>query len=332
MPFFSVIVPVYNIERYLNECVDSILAQSFQDFELILVDDGSKDKSGAICDAYAEKNACVQVIHKTNGGAVSARKAGLQKSCGSYVVYIDSDDYIAPDYLAHYWNCIQEKKPEIIVDNFALVSAEGQFVEEVHQAISMGYYSGADLCNIRQTLLYDFLGTLYNFGSITWNIWSKAIKRELALETQMVVPDCIRMGDDCAVIAPAICKAESLCVTGYCGYYYRIVSSSLVRTFNPREAESMRMLIKHMCMMNLPIPEGNLVARLLLMLWDETIKAAQASDSANTFGKHMQDNYKDIISYVADGMKRCSMPTGLKIRMFLIRYKMWYAIWRKYHK
>lgn len=332
MPFFSVIVPVYNVEKYLGDCIDSILNQSFKDFELILVNDGSKDGSGAICDAYAKKDARVHVIHKLNGGAVSARKAGLLKCCGTYVVYIDSDDYIAQDYLSHYWDIILEKQPSIIADNFAVVDAEGRFASEIYQATSAGCYSSTDLHSIQQTLLYDFCGTLYNSGSITWNIWSKAIKRDLALETQLAAPDCIRMGDDCAVIAPAICKAESLCVTDYCGYYYRIVSSSLVRSFNSKEADSMRALIEHLYMLELQIPEKNLVARFMIMLWEETIKAAQALDSAKALGKHMQDNYRDIISYVTDGMRRWPMPIGLRIRMSLIRYKLWYIIWRKYYE
>lgn len=92
--FFSVIVPIYNVEKYLRECVDSILSQTFGDFELILVNDGSKDSSGAICDEYAEKDSRVKVIHKENGGLSDARNAGNAIAQGEYVVYIDSDDYV----------------------------------------------------------------------------------------------------------------------------------------------------------------------------------------------------------------------------------------------
>ncbi|MBQ8769519.1 MAG: glycosyltransferase family 2 protein, partial [Oscillospiraceae bacterium] len=92
--FFSVVVPVYNVENYLKECVDSILRQSFADFELILVDDGSKDGSGAICDAYALGDARVKVIHKENGGQSTARNAGVRAAAGEYAVFLDSDDFI----------------------------------------------------------------------------------------------------------------------------------------------------------------------------------------------------------------------------------------------
>ena len=91
--FFSVIVPVYNVEKYLSECVDSILSQTFTNFELILVNDGSKDGSGAICDAYAQKDGRVKVIHKENGGQSSARNCGVEVATGKYAIFIDSDDF-----------------------------------------------------------------------------------------------------------------------------------------------------------------------------------------------------------------------------------------------
>lgn len=93
----SIIVPVYNVEKYLKKCVDSILNQTFQDFELILVDDGSPDNSGYICDQYAEKDSRVRVIHKENGGLSDARNAGIDVAQGKYLGFVDSDDYIAED-------------------------------------------------------------------------------------------------------------------------------------------------------------------------------------------------------------------------------------------
>lgn len=91
-PLLSVIVPVYNVEEYLPCCIDSILSQTFTDFELILVDDGSQDRSGDICDDYAQKDSRIKVIHKENGGAGSARNAGLDKSRGAYIMFVDPDD------------------------------------------------------------------------------------------------------------------------------------------------------------------------------------------------------------------------------------------------
>lgn len=93
----SVIVPVYNAEKYLSRCIDSILVQRFNDLELLLIDDGSKDGSGKICDEYADKDKRVKVFHKVNGGVSSARNLGLEKSKGEYVTFVDADDYLLPE-------------------------------------------------------------------------------------------------------------------------------------------------------------------------------------------------------------------------------------------
>ena len=95
----SVIVPIYKAENYLHKCIDSILAQTFQDFQLILVDDGSPDKSGKICDDYAVKDSRIEVIHKQNGGVMSARKCGILSARGLYSIQIDPDDWVEPSLL-----------------------------------------------------------------------------------------------------------------------------------------------------------------------------------------------------------------------------------------
>lgn len=98
-PTVSIIVPVYNVEKYLPACIDSILAQTFRDFELILVDDGSPDSCPALCDAAAEKDGRIRVIHQTNGGVSSARNFGLERAEGEYIGFVDADDSVAPVYL-----------------------------------------------------------------------------------------------------------------------------------------------------------------------------------------------------------------------------------------
>ena len=99
MPKISVIVPVYNTEKYLNRCIDSILVQSFEDFELLLINDGSNDCSGAICDKYAAKDSRVRVFHKKNGGASSARNVGLDNAKGDWITFCDSDDWVYKRWL-----------------------------------------------------------------------------------------------------------------------------------------------------------------------------------------------------------------------------------------
>ncbi len=107
-PKISIIVPVYNVEQYLLRCIDSILAQTFTDFEVLLVDDGSKDRSGAICDEYAAKDRRVRVFHKPNGGVSSARNVGLENARGEWIGFVDSDDYVKADFLSAFFKQRQD--------------------------------------------------------------------------------------------------------------------------------------------------------------------------------------------------------------------------------
>lgn len=113
--FISVIVPVYNSANYLPQCVESILAQTCPDFELLLIDDGSRDNSGEICESYAERDARVRVIHQENAGVSAARNRGLEEACGEYIMFVDSDDYIDPAFLERARQAIQASGAEICI-------------------------------------------------------------------------------------------------------------------------------------------------------------------------------------------------------------------------
>lgn len=117
-PQVSVIVPVYNAERWLNRCVDSILAQTFINFELLLVDDGSTDSSGAICDEYAKHDSRVRVFHKPNGGVSSARNLGLDNACGEWISFVDADDWIENDSLKQMFNMATDECLYIVIANY----------------------------------------------------------------------------------------------------------------------------------------------------------------------------------------------------------------------
>lgn len=116
--FFSIIIPVYNVEKYLQQCIDSILQQTFTDFELILVDDGSKDTSGYICEQNSRQDSRVKTIHKTNGGAADSRNLGLDVAQGKYIIYLDSDDYILDCAFLEKLHQQAEKHVDIILYNY----------------------------------------------------------------------------------------------------------------------------------------------------------------------------------------------------------------------
>lgn len=120
--FVSIIVPVYNVEQYLKECIESILAQTWKNFEVILVDDGSTDSSGKICDEYSQKKEFISVIHKKNGGLSSARNAGIDVAQGDYLAFIDSDDVVHPRYLSELVAIVKKEKADLAACNFCVGS------------------------------------------------------------------------------------------------------------------------------------------------------------------------------------------------------------------
>lgn len=113
-PKISVVIPVYNVERYLAECVDSVLAQSFGDYEILLVDDGATDSSGRMCDDYAGRDSRIRVIHRENGGLSAARNTGLDAAEGTYIYFLDSDDHIAPDTLAKLHALAERERADVV--------------------------------------------------------------------------------------------------------------------------------------------------------------------------------------------------------------------------
>ena len=129
-PQISIIIPIYNVERYLRQCIDSILAQTFTDFELLLIDDGSPDGCPAICDEYAGKDARIRVFHKQNGGVTSARNKGLDNAKGNWIIYIDGDDWIEPTYVEELYNAAINNEADITICGFRFVYEDGSSIIE----------------------------------------------------------------------------------------------------------------------------------------------------------------------------------------------------------
>lgn len=125
-PFFSIIIPIYNAEKYIERCINSILIQSFDDFELLLIDDGSIDKSGQICDDFASQDTRIKVIHKVNGGVSSAREAGFNNSTGIYIVFVDSDDELRQDALKEMFELYKENNFDLLVTAKTLIESDGE--------------------------------------------------------------------------------------------------------------------------------------------------------------------------------------------------------------
>ncbi len=165
MPFVSVIMPVYRAEAYLHRCVDSFIAQTFKDFELLLIDDGSPDGSGNICDDYASKDGRIKVFHKENGGVSSARQYGLDNASGKYIIQADPDDWVEPDMLESLYFKALESDADMIICDFLIHYSD-------YEVYSKQQPSHLDYISVRKDLLLRLHGSCCN----------KLIKREKCLE------------------------------------------------------------------------------------------------------------------------------------------------------
>ena len=226
-PLFSIIVPVFNIERFLPKCVNSILAQEYQDFELILVDDGSNDNCPQICNAYAEKDSRVIVIHKQNGGLVSARKTGAERASGDYVLCVDGDDYISNDYTKKFADCILSCGADIVC--CGLVETDGESIAPFPAPRSFQFFG-------REGLEKDVFSKLIQSRNAAYfppSLCGKAIKRDLYLECQNNVPDALKIGEDGACTSGCIYRAQSLAILPDSLYYYRQNTDSMTKSHKP---------------------------------------------------------------------------------------------------
>ena len=209
MPQISVIVPVYKVEQYLPACVDSILAQTFTDFELILVDDGSPDGCGAMCDAYAEKDPRIKVIHQKNGGLSAARNAGMDVAVGANMSFIDSDDYVAPDYLELLFRNAERSGAEIAVCR-TRIFPDGQDPAAV---LSAEEPTCTPLTG-REAAILLYQGD----GAVPVNAWGKLYRTELIADLRFPVG---KLHEDQAFVPIACYRADTVACLQAGLYFYR---------------------------------------------------------------------------------------------------------------
>jgi glycosyltransferase involved in cell wall biosynthesis len=234
----SVIVPIYNIDQYIEQCISSIIMQTYDKLQIVLVDDGSTDRSGQICDQYQKKDVRIVVIHKQNEGLVPARKTGLLAATGKYICYVDGDDWIEPDFIEHLLAGMERAGTELsVADYFCDMEEYSWKVQERQQA---GVYDTKELIS---TMLYT--GEFYEFG-ISQFVWAKLFRRDVLYEIQMQVDDRIFCGEDVAVTYPYILKTRKICFLSYAGYHYRQRRGSMTSGYDANEQMRNRILIQYL--------------------------------------------------------------------------------------
>ena len=243
MPFLSVIVPIYNAAKYLEECLDSIINQTFQDFELILVNDGSTDLSKEICERYVKGNANVHLINKENGGLVSARKAGLALAQGEYIGWVDADDSVMPQMYEEMCNEAMKTKTDIVICD--IWSWEGDKLMPLKQAIrNGGFYSKEDLKkDFYPYMLYA--GKFYTFGILPAQ-FNKIVRAPIIKKNLDLVDNRISIGEDAACTYFCMLDAESISyLKGKFLYKYRANLGSMCHVWKKEKIISASILLNY---------------------------------------------------------------------------------------
>lgn len=237
----SIIVPIYGVESYLDQCIKSILNQQYREFELILVNDGSKDKCAEICDYYATIDSRVKVVHKSNGGLVSARKAGLAIAKGEYVTYVDGDDWLELNMYSDLMSKLRTTQADIIVEGYLYDYAGGTI--NITNSLKSGIYNKKQLINHVYPKMLSH-GEFYKPG-IFPVVWNKIYRRKILISAQMEVPNNISIGEDVAVTYRAIIEANTVQISDGCHYHYRTNMESMTKKYDSNYFSKIDSLIKY---------------------------------------------------------------------------------------
>lgn len=203
MPKISAIVPVYNAEPYLSKCIDSILGQSFTDFELILIDDGSQDTSPTICDEFAQKDSRIKVIHKDNTGVSSSRNMGINMAVGEWICFIDSDDYIEPEY----FNIDFNSTANLQVQNWKIFG--GAKIKE--EKLEKGFVASTGMAEFCELHLHmDMFRT----------VWCKFFRREIIEKNGIIFQIGCILGEDTLFMMEYMVHVHSVNIVASSNYMY----------------------------------------------------------------------------------------------------------------
>ncbi len=228
-PKISVIVPIYKVEKYLRQCVDSLLRQTLADIQIILVDDGSPDSCPQICDEYAERDSRIEVLHKQNGGLLRARISGAELARANYIGFVDSDDYAAPDMFETLYRAAEEHHAQMVCANFWLCSGSGEN-QKYSWPFPEGLFSGERLKNEFYPIWFE--DRKIGHVGLVKAVWCKLFDRELLRDVYTRVEPQVNIGEDLITTYAVAALAERIYVMPNSAvYYYRKSDISMMDAY-----------------------------------------------------------------------------------------------------
>lgn len=229
-PFLSIIIPVYNAKPYLPACLDSLLKQTWTDYEIILVDDGSTDGSSMLCDEYASRYDHILCHHQPNSGHTAARQQGYRLSRGQYVTFVDSDDWVAADMYSRMCQAAMDTHADVLLCNYMAVMPDQE--KKCCSLFPAGFYNKERLITeVYPNMIY--FGTFFVYG-IAPNMWNKIFRRTLLEKHLLRVPHNIASGEDGLATYGCMLEASSMYFFDEAFYYYRSHAESITHTMDAK--------------------------------------------------------------------------------------------------
>lgn len=216
-PEITIIVPVYNVEQSLSRCIDSILTQTFVDFELLLINDGSKDNSGKICDDYSHKDNRIKVFHKENNGVSSARNLGLKHAKGTYIAFIDSDDWVKDSYLDELYKASTDNS-DLVVGSYTQFDENGNYYIREYTSRTYNLSKSVDIKQIEQSSTISIC--------LFFHPWRKLFKTNIIREHNILFDESIFISEDTIFIMKYVCYCENIRIISNTSYMYYLPTSS----------------------------------------------------------------------------------------------------------
>lgn len=316
----SIIVPIFNGEEYLRRCIDSISAQKYTDFELVLIDDGSTDNSLSICNEYAENDSRIVVHHKENEGLVAARKTGVSLAKGEYIGFVDCDDFIDDSMYLDLMSAAEKDKSDIVTGGIILDFISHS--KEESGNLSEGFYDENAVSEkiIPRMLIHS---GFIKYGIIP-GVVTKVFRRSVLEKALPNVSNGLTIGEDVAITAYSIINAKSLSVVRTAGYHYIQTDNSMIRAFNPKRLEKISELYSCVSKINNESYQKQVSLYMCYLIFNAVAdcinKSGYTKKEARKAIKSILEN--DITVKVLKEADTSELSFKNRTKLFFMKYKM----------
>ena len=315
----SIIVPVYKTEQYLNRCIDSIINQTYKNLEIILIDDGSHDGCGKICDEYAKKDERIKVVHKSNGGMSSARNVGLDTAKGDYIAFVDSDDYIALDMMEKMRAYVADNNADMAVCGFTRLSEKKVLLEQGKEVIS-GVYSPEKLFESERAHID---GIVDRVSLYTESLCNKLYKRYIFDDLRLKVG---KNHEDFYIMHHIISKCKKVYLSNDMFYFYWYNSKSVSAVkYNITRLDAVEAHLDRISLLD----KIGLHSRIGFYLYSAINVLTTGYNLLDKKDKQVNSRIKELRSEVLICYKKHYKKMNFKYRMFamMFKYSFWFYAW-----